>query len=562
MSSSLEKKVAGLGIRVQQKGNGLYIVHVTSGGAAAAASPFLKEGDRIISLDGTPVYTEDDVKKLAAGPDGSPVVVSCQERLQTTLHTLTLVRGVPGAHQFHIQHACSVEIASKESWMEDGSDSAVAKEVPTLRELDAMESSIVTPSDDHAPHPCVDPVQTGAGATNTNQHVVRNTPARRKASPVALQPNGPHGRAESLDISRVLDYYLADAAHDCTSEARLLEREPAIQARTMALEEQVVEQALQLQRTESRNCGSESRSPESLAGQVSSRTEASIRFKDLTFFSSVVGSGSYKTVYKATLRSGSGTTEKITTVAAAQMRESTCDPLSIRREVGLLKELGEHPYLPLLHGIAKDPEGMIYVVSEFFSLGSLDAQLEILGAGLSLSVRLCLGLQIAHALDAIHRKGILHRDLATRNVLVHCLDPTNVARVWVKVSDFGLARLGTQVHGQEAIVPWRWTSPEVHQQHYWCQASDIWAFGVTLWEIFSNACVPFHDISDDEELKTRVFTEGIRLHRPPSCPASLFTVLQRCWRHSPSARPTVADLIMQLQQASSALVHDGDLFEL
>ena len=556
-------------MRVQQKGNGLYIVHVTRGGAAAAASPFLKEGDRIISLDGTPVYTEDDVKKLAAGPHGSPVVVSCQAGLQTTLHTLTLVRGVPGAHQFHIPRACSVEIASKERWMEDGVDGAVTKEVPTLRELDAMESSIVTPSDDHVshhvPHPCVDPVQTGARATNTNQHVVRDTPARRKASPVALQQIGPHGRAEGLDISRELDYFhadLTDAAHDCTSEARLLEREPAIQARTMALEEQVVEQALQLQRTESRNCGSESRSPESLAGQVSSRTEASIRFKDLTFFSSVVGSGSHKTVYKATLRSGTGTTEKIITVAAAQMRESTCDPLSIRREVGLLKELGEHPYLPLLHGVAKDPEGMIYVVSEFFSLGSLDAQLEILGAGLSLSVRLCLGLQIAHALDAIHRKGILHRDLATRNVLVHCLDPTNVARVWVKVSDFGLARLGTQVHGQEAIVPWRWTSPEVHQQHYWCQASDIWAFGVTLWEIFSNACVPFLDISDDEELKMRVFTEGIRLPRPPSCPASFFAVLQRCWRHSPSSRPTIADLIIQLQQASSELVHDGDLFEL
>jgi serine/threonine protein kinase len=115
---------------------------------------------------------------------------------------------------------------------------------------------------------------------------------------------------------------------------------------------------------------------------------------------------------------------------------------------------------------------------------------------------------------------------------------------------------------KETTVPWRWTAPEVHELSYWCQATDVWAFGVTFWEVFTNALIPFYDISDDTELRHRIFTKGERLPRPASCGTSLYAIMQHCWAHEHRERPTFADLVKRLQNASSALVRDGDLFEL
>jgi serine/threonine protein kinase len=115
---------------------------------------------------------------------------------------------------------------------------------------------------------------------------------------------------------------------------------------------------------------------------------------------------------------------------------------------------------------------------------------------------------------------------------------------------------------EEAVVPWRWTGPEVFERDYWCQKSDVWAFGVTLWEIFTNALIPYFEISDDEELKRRVFKEGLRLSQPADCPHSVFEIMSRCWQHQTSHRPSFAELAQHLQDVSAAYFQDGPLFVL
>lgn len=84
---------------------------------------------------------------------------------------------------------------------------------------------------------------------------------------------------------------------------------------------------------------------------------------------------------------------------------------------------------------------------------------------------------------AIHSQGILHRDLAARNVLVQALHAESVTDVWVKVSDFGNAHIGTTVENDQSVVPWRWAPPEAHRHARWGQRSDVWAFGVCMWEV-------------------------------------------------------------------------------
>ena len=157
--------------------------------------------------------------------------------------------------------------------------------------------------------------------------------------------------------------------------------------------------------------------------------------------------------------------------------------------------------------------------------------------------------------------SILHRDLATRNVLVHSIDAQDQSRIWIKITDFGLARHGKEAWSDDGEVPWRWTAPEALESHYWCTASDVWSFGVTLWEIFSNALIPFCEISDDEELQRRVFgKERLRLAPPDHAPTSVYEIMLLCWRHHHSDRPTFSQLLLMLHEASDAHCIHGGLF--
>jgi serine/threonine protein kinase len=145
---------------------------------------------------------------------------------------------------------------------------------------------------------------------------------------------------------------------------------------------------------------------------------------------------------------------------------------------------------------------------------------------------------------------VVHRDLASRNVLVFRFSPSDREQVLVKVTDYGLALVGAQgsrgvtTHSGEADRPVRWLSPEALQRRVYSQASDVWAYGVTLWEIWSGAMVPYWDVESDKEV-SRLVARGERLARPEGCSEAVWTVLPcpaGCVnsRHSASVYETAA----------------------
>jgi serine/threonine protein kinase len=151
------------------------------------------------------------------------------------------------------------------------------------------------------------------------------------------------------------------------------------------------------------------------------------------------------------------------------------------------------------------------------------------------------------------QKGIIHRDLAARNILV-------ASEEMVKISDFGLARSaekGYYVMSSSTNIPVKWLAIECLTRNLYSFSSDVWSFGVTLWEMFSFGASPFLDgcesffkagASDElqrENLRDWLsrLDEGLRMPRPKECPAALYRdVMMVCWHEEPARRPTFSEL--------------------
>lgn len=146
-------------------------------------------------------------------------------------------------------------------------------------------------------------------------------------------------------------------------------------------------------------------------------------------------------------------------------------------------------------------------------------------------------------------------DLALRNLLLDCSSGRNV----VKVADFGLSRMTTAAENDEdesmamycpvkhrKPLPVRWLAPEAWYDKQFSSRSDVWAFGVTLWELFSPfASKPYSHLLEKDIMKE--VANGLRLGCPEGCPATVFALMQTCWLKDATQRPTFRSLYSSLR---------------
>ena len=262
----------------------------------------------------------------------------------------------------------------------------------------------------------------------------------------------------------------------------------------------------------------------------------------------VLGNGAFGQVCKATLdesKAAGGVPEYL---VAVKMAHSKTAHDELIREGAIMAQCPSHPNLVSLIGVVTSGEPLLLVV-QFCEGGELLAHLkEQHKADVPVTAvheKLRMALDVVRGMTHLAAHGFVHRDLAARNVLLS-------SGLLCKVADFGLSRScassGTQdgspesdyYRSQGGVVPIRWTAPEAFFEGRFTQASDVWAFAITLTELFSNGARPYPATSNEELL--RLLEQGYRHPAPAGCPQAVHTIMLECWARSPSDRPSFAEL--------------------
>lgn len=152
---------------------------------------------------------------------------------------------------------------------------------------------------------------------------------------------------------------------------------------------------------------------------------------------------------------------------------------------------------------------------------------------------ICYSFQVARGMEFLASRKCIHRDLAARNIL---LSENNV----VKICDFGLARDiykdPDYVRKGNARLPLKWMAPESIFDKVYTTQSDVWSFGVLLWEIFSLGASPYPGVQIDEEFCQRL-KDGTRMRAPENASPEIYRIMLACWQGEPRERPTFSALV-------------------
>ncbi|XP_029466400.1 fibroblast growth factor receptor 2 isoform X3 [Rhinatrema bivittatum] len=247
------------------------------------------------------------------------------------------------------------------------------------------------------------------------------------------------------------------------------------------------------------------------------------------------------------------------TVAVKMLKDDATekDLSDLVSEMEMMKMIGKHKNIINLLG-ACTQDGPLYVIVEYAAKGNLREYLRARrppGMEYSFDINrvpeeqmtfkdlVSCTYQLARGMEYLASQKCIHRDLAARNVLV---TENNV----MKIADFGLARDINNIDYYKKTtngrLPVKWMAPEALFDRVYTQQSDVWSFGILMWEIFTLGGSPYPGIPVEELFK--LLKEGHRMDKPPNCTNELYMTMRDCWHAVPSQRPTFKQLVEDLDR--------------
>uniref|UniRef100_A0A8V0Y6A9 Fibroblast growth factor receptor n=2 Tax=Gallus gallus TaxID=9031 RepID=A0A8V0Y6A9_CHICK len=256
--------------------------------------------------------------------------------------------------------------------------------------------------------------------------------------------------------------------------------------------------------------------------------------------------------------------DRAVTVAVKMLKDNATDKdlADLISEMEMMKLMDKHKNIINLLGVCTQ-DGPLYVIVEFAAKGNLREYLrarrppmpdytfditELHEEQLCFKDLVSCVYQVARGMEYLESRRCIHRDLAARNVLV-------TAENVMKIADFGLAR---DVHDidyykktSNGRLPVKWMAPEALFDRVYTHQSDVWSFGILMWEIFTLGGSPYPGIPVEELFK--LLKEGHRMDCPSNCTHELYMLMRECWHAVPSQRPTFKQLVEGLDKILAAI---------
>uniref|UniRef100_A0A3B3CN94 Ephrin type-B receptor 3 n=1 Tax=Oryzias melastigma TaxID=30732 RepID=A0A3B3CN94_ORYME len=205
----------------------------------------------------------------------------------------------------------------------------------------------------------------------------------------------------------------------------------------------------------------------------------------------------------------------------------------------------DHPNIIRLEGVVTKSRPVM-IVTEFMENGALDSFLRLNDGQFTVIQLVGMLRGIAAGMKYLSDMNYVHRDLAARNILVN-------SNLVCKVSDFGLSRFleddptdPTYTSSLGGKIPIRWTAPEAIAYRKFTSASDVWSYGIVMWEVMSYGERPYWDMSNQDVINA--VEQDYRLPPPMECPTALHQLMLDCWVKERNLRPKFTQIVATLDK--------------
>lgn len=271
----------------------------------------------------------------------------------------------------------------------------------------------------------------------------------------------------------------------------------------------------------------------------------------------MLGKGEFGSVREAFLKMEDNSIQKVAVKVLKTDISSSSDIEQCLKEAAYMKDF-HHPNVITLIGVslhrrAQQRLPIPMVILPFMKHGDLHTFLLLSRLGdqpftLSLQTLIQFMLDIAHGMEYLGSKSIIHRDLAARNCMLN-------ENMTVCVADFGLSKKiysgDYYRQGSVSKLPVKWIALESLADNVYTTQSDVWAFGVTMWEIMARGQTPYPGVENSEIYEYLI--KGERLKKPADCRDDIYEIMHSCWSPVPKCRPSFKQLIDQLENLWAAL---------
>ncbi|XP_077093239.1 mitogen-activated protein kinase kinase kinase 21 isoform X2 [Siphateles boraxobius] len=263
----------------------------------------------------------------------------------------------------------------------------------------------------------------------------------------------------------------------------------------------------------------------------------------------IIGVGGFGKVYR-----GAWKDQEVAVKAARQDPDEdiTATADSVKQEAKLFSML-QHPNIIKLEGVCLD-EPNLCLVMEYARGGTLNRALT--SRRIPPHILVNWAVQIARGMQYLHEEAvvpIIHRDLKSSNILLlEKIENDDIGRKILKITDFGLAREWHKTTKMSAAGTYSWMAPEVIKSSLFSKGSDVWSYGVLLWELLTGE-VPYRGI-DGLAVAYGVAVNKLTLPIPSTCPEPFAKLMEECWEQDPHIRPSFASILEQLTAIEEAVM--------